>query len=166
MFPQRLAVPHIFVGEFLGRRQPERLLVFDRLASFHCLAHLDHRVDRINGGGPRGFQGLENGFDLALELPQVAPAEGARALGQTVGGGGADCACAAHYHVLDRPGGLAEIRGGNDFELVRQEPLLDKQHRIARAVKRDGAEVARPAMEGDLQATLTFILRIWLWILR
>ena len=63
-------------------------------------ANVVHRVDGINGGGPRGFERLINGFDVRGKFLQVASAKGERALRQAVGGRGADGAGAAHDHVV------------------------------------------------------------------
>jgi len=49
---------------------------------------------------------------------------------------------------------------------VRQEPLLDEQHGIAPGIKRHGAKMAGATVDGDVQATSTFIFRILLSMLR
>ena len=75
-------------------------------------------------------------------------------------------------------GGFAEIFGGDDFEFVRQQPLLDEQNGVARAIKSDGAKMLGAAADGDvhveinrnvrkeheIQPALIFIRRILLWI--
>ena len=77
----------------------------------------------------------------AAEFRQIAPAKGQRALGQAVGRRCANCTGAAHDHVVDGRGGVAEILGGDDFEFVREQPLFDEQDGVMRAVKGDGAEM-------------------------
>ena len=161
-----LAMPHIFVRKLLRRRQRQRLLLLDRLAGVHGGAHLVDRVNRIDGGGPRRFEGFADGLEVAPELIPVASAEGARALGQAVGRGGADRSSAAHYHVLDSPRGRAEVAGGDDLELMRQQPLFDEPNGVAPDIKRHGAEVAGATVDGDVQAIFTFIFRILVSILR
>ena len=52
------------------------------------------------------------------------------------------------------------------LELVRQEPLLDEQHRIAPGIERDRAKMAGAAVDGDIQTISTFIFRILLSIVR
>ncbi len=46
--------------------------------------------------------------------------------------------------------GFAEIFGGDNFEFVRQQPLLDKQDGIVRAVEGDGAVRLRATADGDV----------------
>ena len=161
-----LAMPDVFVRKFLCRCQREGLLLLDRLAGAHGLAHELDRVERIDGGGPRGFEGIANPFDVPQELRQVPSAKGARALGEAIGGSGANRARAAHDHVLDRSRRLAEVERRDHLEPVRQEPLLDEQNGVAPGVKRHRPEVAGAAVDGDVQAMSTFIFRILVSILR
>ena len=42
-------------------------------AGAHGGADLVHRVDRVNGRGPRGFEGLVDGFDVPAELRRLRP---------------------------------------------------------------------------------------------
>ena len=79
------------------------------------------------------------------------PAKGECALGQAVSGGGGDGGRAAHNHVVDGSGGFAKIFRGDNFELMREQPLFDEQDGIARTVEGDGAiRAVRPR-------TVTFI---------
>ena len=64
------AVARVFVGELLGGGQRQRLLLFDALAGLHDRANLVHCVDGVHGGGPRGFQGFVNSFDMLTEFRQ------------------------------------------------------------------------------------------------
>jgi hypothetical protein len=144
------AVARVFVGEFLRGRKGERLLFLDGFGVAHDGAHAVHGVDGINGGGPGGLQRLVNGFDVVGEFFQVAPAKGARALGQAVGGGRADGSGAADNHVFNGESGLAEIARGNDFEFVRQQALLNEQHGILFGVEGDGAVMPGLAAKGDV----------------
>ena len=93
-------------------------------------------------------------------------AEGARALGEAIGRGGANRARAAHDHVLDGPRRLPEVERRDHLELVRQEPLLDEQNGVAPGVKRHRPEVAGAAVDGDVQTTSTLIFRILVSMLR
>ena len=47
-------------------------------------------------------------------------------------------------------GGFAEIFRGNNFEFVRQQPLLDEQNGIPRAVEGDGAVMLGASADGDV----------------
>ena len=117
-------------------------------------ADIVHRVDGIHGGGPRIFQNLINRLDVGGKFLQVAAAKGERALRQAVGCGGTDGAGTAHDHVGDGGGGGAEIWGGDDFEFVREQPLLDEEDGVLRAVKGDGAEMPGAALDGDVHKNL------------
>ena len=103
---------------------------------------------------------------MPQELCQVASTEGARALGEAVGRGGANRAGAAHDHVFDGPRRLAEVARRDYLEFVRQEPLLDEQDGIVPGVKCYCPEMTGAAMEGDVQAISTLIFRILLSMLR
>lgn len=146
----RLAMLHVFAGEFLGGGEREELAFCHRLSGTHVTADVIHRVDGIHGGGPCIFQNLINRLDVGGEFLQVAAAKGKRALRQAVGGGGADGSGAAHDHVGDGGGGGAEIRGGDDLEFVREQPLLDEEDGVLCAVKGDGAEMLGAAPDGDI----------------
>ena len=161
VLPDGLAMPHVFVGKLLRCRQRQCLLLLDRLAGAHGLSHVVHRVNGVNRGGSRGFEGVVNGLDVRQELGQVAAPEGARALGEPIGRGGANRASAAHDHVFDGPGGLAEIARRDDAKFVWQQPLLDEQDGIGPDVERHGAKVSGATVDGGVQAIFTFIF----WIL-
>ena len=144
------AVGDVAVGEFLGGGQGEGLLLGHGGAGRHGAEHVVHGVHGVHGGGPGVGEGLVNGVGVDGEFFQVAAFEGAEALGEAVGGGGPDGAGAAHDHVGDGGGGLAIVFGGDDFELVRQEALLDEEHGVGGGVKSDSAIVAGPALDGDI----------------
>ena len=128
VFSDGLAMFHVFVGELFGGVEREGFLLCDGLAGAHCFADVKHRVDGIDGGGAGGFECLENGIDVTSEFFQVFAAECARALGQSIRGGGADGTGSANGHVGDRLGGGAKVRGGDGFENVREKPLVNKNY--------------------------------------
>ncbi len=147
------------------------MLFLNALAIAHRGAHTIHRVDGINGRGPRGFERLINRVNVAAEFLQVASAKSQRALGQSIGRRRADGAGAAHDHVVNGAGGFAEIFRGDDFEFVRQQPLFDEQNRISRGIESNGAIMPGTSADVDihaitLQQTLIFIRRILAWISR
>ena len=81
---------------------------------------------------------------------EIVSAKGARALGQSVGGGGADGPRAAHDHFPDGPRRGAEIGHGHDLELMRQQPLLDEQDGVFPGVEGNGAIVPGASFHGDI----------------
>ena len=145
-----LAVLDVFVGELLGGRQRQRLLLRHGVAGSQDAAHLVHRVDRVHGGGPGGLEGAVDCLQVRREAFQVVAAKGARALGQTIGGGGADGAGAAHDHVADGPGRFAEVPRGHDLKPMRQKPLLDELNLVGWGIEPDGAVVFGDLSEGDV----------------
>ena len=103
---------------------------------------------------------------MPQESGRVASTEGARALGETVGRGGANRAGTTNDHVFDGPRGMPEVSRQDYLEFVRQEPLLDEQDRIVPGVKCHRPEMTGAAVEGDVQAISTLIFRILLSMLR
>ena len=93
---------------------------------------------------------MVNRLEVGGELRAVVPAELPRALGESVGRSGADGARAAHDHVANGIRRFAKVARGDDFELMRQQPLLDEPDGIAAGVKGDGAAGVRPAADGDI----------------
>ena len=159
-------MPHVFVGKFLRRCERERLLLVDRLTRLHGLAQVIDRVGRVNGGGPRVFESRGNRFQMSQKACQATSTEGARALREAVSGGGANRAGAANDHVFNGPRCLAEVARPDYPEFVGQETLLDEQDCIVPGVKSHGPEMARAAVEGDVQTISTLIFRILLSMFR
>src|ERR1035441_6753227 len=123
-------------------------------------------MDRIDGGGPRGFECFAYCFNVPQECrPRPSP-KGARALSKAIGRRSANRAGAAHNHFFDGPRGLAEVAGWNDLKFVGQESLLDKQDFVAPDVKRHGAKMAGVTADGYVQAISTFIFWIVVWMPR
>jgi hypothetical protein len=75
-----------------------------------------------------------------LELRKGFAAEGAEALGEAVGGGGADGARAANDHVGDGLGSGFIIRGAEEFEFVGEEALFDEDDFVGNWIEGNGAE--------------------------
>ncbi len=92
---------------------------------------------------------------MALEGGDGSARKGAKALGESVGGRGANGAGATDDHVADGGGGGAEVGSGDDGEAVREEALFDEENGVAFWVERDGAEVATPAAEVDVHGATT-----------
>ncbi|OQB88558.1 MAG: hypothetical protein BWX84_02924 [Verrucomicrobia bacterium ADurb.Bin118] len=107
------------VGEFLRRRQGQRLLFGDTRARREGGPDFRQDVDRIHRRGPRGGEGVEHAVEMPLECPQAAPGKSAGALRQTVGGGCRNGGRPAHHHVANGGGGLPIIAAGHDLERVR-----------------------------------------------
>ncbi len=84
----------------------------------------------------RPSQRLINGFDVRGKFFQIVSAKGQRALREAVSRRRADGAGAAHDHVANGRGGFAEIFRGDNFEFVRQQPLLDEPDGVFRARQR------------------------------
>jgi hypothetical protein len=150
VFANFLAVARVFVRKFLRGSEGEGLLFFDGLASAHDFEDAKHGVHRIDGGRARVFQRLKNGFNVRGKLLEVASAKGASALGESVGGGGADGSRAADNHVFDGEGGFAEVARGNDFKFVWEQALFDQQDGVLFGVEGDGAIVTGLAADGDV----------------
>ena len=150
VFSNFFAMLNIFVGELLGGGEGKGLLFFDSLAGTHGGIDIVHGVDGINGGGPRIGKCLVNNFKMGGEFLQVASPKCKRALREAVGGGRADGAGAAHDHVGDGTSGFTEIFCGDNFELVREQPLFDEEDVIFCSVKGDGAEMVGAAADGDV----------------
>ena len=126
------------------------MLFFDGGSGPHGLANGAHGVDWIDGGGPGGLEGLKNGLDVAREFLQVPSAKSARALGQPVGGGGADGAGAPDNHLLNSVRRGAKIGDGGNGELMRKAALIDEEEGVSAAVESDGAVVGGATVEGDI----------------
>ena len=80
----------------------------------------------------------------------VCAVKHARSLVQPVGRRCADGAGAAHDHVLDGAGRLAKVARCDDLELVRQQPLFDKQHRVFAGLECNGAVTPRAPANRDV----------------
>jgi len=145
-----LAMADIFAGKLLSGGEGQCLLFLDCFAGAHGGANAVHSVDGVHGGGASGFEGLINCGDVAEEVGEGASGKGACALGQAVSGGGADGAGSADDHIGDGARGLVEVVGGDDLEFVREEPLLNQQHRIVVRVKGDRAVVTAPSEDGNV----------------
>ena len=143
-------MPHVFTGKFLSGGKSERLLLGNGFPGAHHGADAVHGIDRIHRCGARGFERFINNSDVPGKFSLVASAKGECALSQAISGGGGDGRRAAHNHVPDGSGGFAEIFRGDDFELMREQPLFDEQDGIACAVEGDGAVVLRAAADGDI----------------
>ena len=137
---KRLAVGGIVLSELLGQGQGLSLPLghSDRV---YIRPHPAHGVDRIDGCGPGIGQRPVNLGQVLLETFHATPLKRPGALCQTVGGGGTDRTGAAHDHVGDGARRFDVVRGGDDYELMREQSLLDQSNPVSRLV-----EPYRPVM--------------------
>ena len=67
--------------------------------------------------------------------PELFSMESADALCQPKSRRRPDGPGAAHHHVANGAGGLAEIARGEDAEFMRKQPLLDEEDRVSSRVE-------------------------------
>ncbi len=149
MLAERLAVGDVVIRELPGGGQ-SLLLSLGHSFVGHLRQHPAHGADRIDGGGACLSQRAVNLGQVPFKCLESAPPKGSRALSQAVGRRGADRAGSANDHVGDGAGGFAKVRSGDDFELVREQSLLDEPDAVARRVKPNGAVMPRLALVGNL----------------
>jgi hypothetical protein len=147
------AMGYVFLRKFFGGGQGQGLPFGYRLADAHCVLDSVHRVDRINGSRASRREGAIYNLQVARKPCKVISTKSARALGQTVGGGGANGASAAHYHVRDGAGSFAKVSGGHDFKLMGQKALFDEEDGVLRGVEGNGSEMAGFSAQGDVHQT-------------
>ena len=151
--PDLAAMGDVLVGEMLRGGERQRLLLGHGLAGGHRRPDVDHGVHRIHRRRTRLGQRALDDIDVRDELRQVFPAERPGSLGQSIRRSRADGPRPAHHHVGDGRRGRPEIPDGHDLELVRQQALLDEQHRVLRGVETNGAERAFAPSDGDVHGT-------------
>lgn len=146
----RLAVRHIFVGEFFGRRHGQRLLFRHGFARLHFGPDTAHGVDGIDGCGSGVGQCLEDPVHVPTKSRPPLPVERAGTLSQAVGGGGADGAGASNDHVPNGRSGLDVVPGAHQRELMRQQALFDEFNLVGCDVEGNGAVMAGTAFDRDV----------------
>ena len=139
---KRFAVGDVILGELFGGGQGLLLPLGNGVAG-HLRQHPAHGVERIDGGEARLGERVVHLGQVLLERLESTPAKSPCALREPVSRRSADRARAANDHVGDGPAGFAVVGGGDDFEFMREQPLLDEPDAVARLVKPD-----RPVMPG------------------
>ena len=146
---KRLAMGGIVVSKLFGHGQGPLLPLGHGHAGYVC-QHPAHGVDRVNGGGPGLGQCSVNLGQVLLETLQPSTTKRPGALCQAVGGGGTDRARTAHDHVGDGTRRFDIVDGGDDFELMGKQALLDQLHPVSGLVKPHRTVMFRLPVMGDI----------------
>src|SRR5205085_10548809 len=121
----------VFVSEMFGAGKGELLFLRDGLRAREQATNGVQRVDGIDRCWPCFGERFVNLSDVGFELREILAAKGAKALGETVGGGGSDRAGTADDHIGDGARRFLEISAAEEFKFVREQPLLNEHDFVA-----------------------------------